>query len=168
MKEIEFNVTERSVIRQKEAPIIVPLLIKLRTPKKVVNAARPPASPLHKYFTWDDEIAAERWRQVEAARLFQSVAVPTVEGKKIAPDNMRFMHSIPARLADVHGKGSATRQYYTLSEVTRDPKLSSALLSDARRDLVNWKNKYSVYATLIRSARFRQAMIEVQNAIDSL
>lgn len=41
----------------------------------VVKAAEDPASPLHKYFTWDDTKAAARWRTEEAGQLIKAVSL---------------------------------------------------------------------------------------------
>lgn len=48
------------------------------TPKDVVDAARPPSSPLHPFFEWDDETAAESWRIETARELIRSVRVEIV------------------------------------------------------------------------------------------
>lgn len=39
------------------------------TRRDVVDAARPPESPLHKHFEWDDTKAAEQWRLDQAGKL---------------------------------------------------------------------------------------------------
>ena len=48
--------------------------------KDVVDAARPKTAPLHCYFTWDDQLAAERFRQMEAGRMVRAIKVYTVSG----------------------------------------------------------------------------------------
>lgn len=45
------------------------------TAKSVVDAARKDSSPLHECFTWDDSLAAERYRLAEAGELIRSVQV---------------------------------------------------------------------------------------------
>ena len=42
-------------------------------PAKVVAIARPPDSALHRYFTWDDQVAAESFRLLEATRVIRAV-----------------------------------------------------------------------------------------------
>lgn len=44
-------------------------------PKRVVDAARDPSHPLHKYFEWDDSVAAEQHREYQARRLIQGVSL---------------------------------------------------------------------------------------------
>jgi hypothetical protein len=45
------------------------------TPDIVVEVARDPASPLHRYFTWDDAEAAASYRLEQARTLIRSVRV---------------------------------------------------------------------------------------------
>lgn len=45
------------------------------TPAVVVDAARPEGSPLHSRFEWDDQVAGEKYRHVQAAHLIRSVKV---------------------------------------------------------------------------------------------
>jgi hypothetical protein len=45
------------------------------TPELVVDAARDPDSPLHEFFTWDNDEAAEKHRLNEARSLIRSIRV---------------------------------------------------------------------------------------------
>jgi hypothetical protein len=44
-------------------------------PGALVELARPEDSPLHGAFTWDDKVAAERWRVDEARSIISSICV---------------------------------------------------------------------------------------------
>lgn len=44
-------------------------------PKEVVNAARDEASPLHGDFTWADDEAAEKYREMEARQIIRAAVV---------------------------------------------------------------------------------------------
>lgn len=48
------------------------------TPRAVVDDARNSDSPLHECFDWNDEIAGDKWRLVQARRLIRSVTIKTV------------------------------------------------------------------------------------------
>ena len=41
----------------------------------VLKDAKKPTSPLHDYFDWDDDVAAQKWRVEQARRLIRSVRV---------------------------------------------------------------------------------------------
>lgn len=47
------------------------------TPDAVVASAKRATSPLHGYFTWDNDAAAEQWRREQARALIRSVQVIT-------------------------------------------------------------------------------------------
>lgn len=56
------------------------------TPKRIVDDSRPPDSPLHACFEWDDADAAERWREQQAGGILRSIVavIPErPEGKPI-------------------------------------------------------------------------------------
>lgn len=44
-------------------------------PENVLKRAENPLHPLHKYFTWDDEKAAEEWRMSQARYLIRSFKI---------------------------------------------------------------------------------------------
>lgn len=53
------------------------------TPAAVIEDARPESSPLHGSFTWDDTVAAGKYRIIEAQRLIRSFTVEVVDrGRK--------------------------------------------------------------------------------------
>jgi hypothetical protein len=58
----------------KDAKIIGPALENLNAEGKgtaadIVDAARPDDAPLHRYFEWDDGVAAERYRETQARHM---------------------------------------------------------------------------------------------------
>lgn len=65
------------------------------TPKAVVDHARNPRSPLHSFFCWDDGVAAERYRIIQARELLR-VRVEII--------NHTIDLSIPAYVRDVDQK----------------------------------------------------------------
>lgn len=53
------------------------------TPSSVVDAARDPASPLHAQFEWDDGVAAERYREIQARKLIGTFHLVVIEEHRI-------------------------------------------------------------------------------------
>jgi hypothetical protein len=78
------------------------------TADDVVEDARNPSSPLHKYFQWDDKIAADNWRRAQARILLSSIRYRVSEGepKKIGFINVRVdsvgRSYVPMNLAEHH------------------------------------------------------------------
>lgn len=85
--------TQAERFSQDDARKIGPELARLmddgkRELKDVVEAARPDDAPLHGYFTWDDALAAERFRQMEAGRMVRAIQVRVTNGGE--------QHAVPA------------------------------------------------------------------------
>ena len=58
------------------------------TPEQIVNKARDESTELHLCFTWDDEIAAEKWRKEEARQITHHLKIKIdeqPEGVDVAP-----------------------------------------------------------------------------------
>lgn len=59
------------------------------TPALVVTEARDPDHPLHHRFEWDDKVAGEKYRRVQAAALIRSVRVTYAQGDDGRPKTVR-------------------------------------------------------------------------------
>ena len=49
------------------------------TPTLVVDTARNANNPLHQHFEWDNDIAGEKYRQVQAAEMIRSIRITAVK-----------------------------------------------------------------------------------------
>lgn len=90
------------------------------TPEQVVDAARDEASPLHVYFEWRDDKAADAYRIEQARSLIRSVTVrvETTDDRLIStPVYVRD----PARREDEQG-------YVALASIKDDPASARAAL----------------------------------------
>lgn len=61
------------------------------TPQQIVDAARDENTELHQCFTWDDSLAAEKWRKHEA-RLIICHLVINSENKDESKPEIRVFH----------------------------------------------------------------------------
>lgn len=98
-------------------------------PQAVVDGARPPESPLHRYFEWNDQRAAEAFRVDQARALIRSIRV-------IDDDDDR---SRPAFLSIRSDAGIA---YRSIQDVLTNADLRERLLAQAKRDLDAWTERY--------------------------
>jgi hypothetical protein len=98
------------------------------TPPAVVEAARSNRHPLHQYFEWDNDVAAEAYRLDQARTLIRSVAV--------VDDNE---DSKPAYLSISDKAGTS---YRAVEEVLDSAELQSAVLAAAERDLIAFEKRY--------------------------
>ena len=83
-------------------------------PTAVVEAAADPDSPLHNYFTWDNDEAAKAYRLEQARRLIRSIRVVIVE------EDVRIV--TPKYVRDVSREPSE-QGYIAVREVVRDPEM---------------------------------------------
>jgi hypothetical protein len=97
-------------------------------PQAVVEGARPPESPLHKYFEWRDEKAAALYRVDQARALIRSI--------RVVDDHER---SRPAFLSI---QADAGRAYRSIADVMGNADLRERLLAQAQRDLDAWTLRY--------------------------
>jgi len=92
-------------------------------PDVVVEKARPPRSPLHAAFEWDDQKAAESHRIWQARTLIKSVVVTQ-------PDHAPQTVYVNVRMTDPDKRG-----YHPLETVIRQPVMLELALMDIRKKL---------------------------------
>lgn len=101
------------------------------TPQVVVDEARDDAHPLHSRFEWDDSVAGEAYRRVQAAELIRSVKVVYAETPEGEERKVRAW--------------SSTRQgngYKPTEEILQDDFSRTLLLRQAEREITALKRKY--------------------------
>ena len=94
------------------------------TPGLVVDTARDPKNPLHSCFEWDDTVAAEKYRIVQAGQLIRSVKV-VYEAPK-GPSTMRAF--VPVRPSD-HGPAN----FMPVAVAMADPDMAVLVLREFER-----------------------------------
>jgi hypothetical protein len=113
------------------------------TPPAVIEAARNNRHPLHRFFEWDDAVAAESYRLDQARTLIRCV--------KIVSDD----HAEPApAFLSISDKGGTS--YRTLQDVMDSADLQNHVLVAAERDLAAFEKRYrslSDICDIIRDAR---------------
>ena len=128
----EFKALYKGADAQKVADEIVSIG-NSATPKQIVDMARDEATELHKCFTWDDAVAAEKYRLHEARRIACHLVIeqePSEDGKPKEP--VRFFHQA------VNGTG-----YRPTEIIYRNIDEYQQLLDTARAELRAFQKKYS-------------------------
>lgn len=100
------------------------------TPTLVVEAAKSKSSPLHGYFTWENNKAAQNYRLLEASMLIRTVRIRVSSGEN--------QITAPAYMLPVRGHGN----YLPTETVIQSEELTSAMMSIARTELAAFKKKY--------------------------
>ena len=111
------------------------------TAQAVVDAAREESSPLHGYFEWDDNKAANEYRLLQARKLIRVVVQPC------EPLDNQPMHVYQSLVTDrvVPGGGYRTTEAILSTEAWRN-----TLLEQAKRELVGVRNKYASLTELAK------------------
>ena len=116
------------------------------TPGNLVDVSRPEDAPLHKAFEWDDNIAAEKYRETQASYIIRSIeVVPESIGKPtrawVSLGNKR-QKSLGSK------KDVPKRQYHAISRVMNDDEKRARLLEQAYSELRSFKRKYETLSEL--------------------
>lgn len=103
------------------------------TPSDLVDESRAEDAPLHGMFTWDDSVAAEKWRMHEARHIIHClVTVVTESVEPVAP--VRAFVSI--------AEGEEKPKFERIDYVLRSESSRSIMLLDAKRDAIAFQRKY--------------------------
>ena len=107
------------------------------TPKQIVDRARDESSELHKCFTWDDAIAAEKYRLTEARQIIRCLV------KEKSPDDNKDAPPIRVFYKTDNGEGYKSTQFI----IKREDEYQ-ALLARAMDELRSFKRKYAMLEEL--------------------
>ncbi|WP_432793642.1 hypothetical protein [Rhodococcus ruber] len=119
------------------------------TPQIVVDEARVETHPLHSRFEWDDAVAGEAYRRVQAAELIRSVKVVYLE----TPEGDR--RSVRAWSSLHEHETPDQRGYIPTQEVLQDEFTRKLLLRQCEREIRDLRRKYGhleEFAELIAAA----------------
>lgn len=104
------------------------------TAKNLVDVSRPEDAPLHKVFNWNDEEAAELYREEQGRRLIRClITVP--EGNKV----------VTRAYFNIEQKES---EYHSINVILESEDLHESLLATALKELKAFKKKYAVLKSL--------------------
>lgn len=108
------------------------------SPSAIVDESRAPGALLHSAFEWDDEEAAERFREVQARQIVRSVVlVSQPEHNEMAPMIRAFV-SLSAPTAD----GPARRVYKPTMEALTNPLEADEIKRRLRHELLALRRRY--------------------------
>jgi polyhydroxyalkanoate synthesis regulator phasin len=97
------------------------------TPEELVNASRDEESPLHGMFEWDDTIAAEKYREVQARKIIRSVEIVMTD----SPVPQRAFQTVEHKT------------YRRIETVMGSEEMRRILLNNAKKELDAFRRKYS-------------------------
>ena len=103
-------------------------------PADVVDESRPDSAPLHPCFEWDDEVAAEKYRKVQAENLIRSITV---------------VHETPTHEpVVVRAFVKPLESYSPIEVVVNSEEQMAALMESALAELKAFQKKYEILSQL--------------------
>ncbi len=108
------------------------------TPAAVVEASRPADAPLHHRFEWDDSIAGERYREVQAAQIIRSVKVTRHTDTERGPIQVRAFLAVGE--SDQDDAPPKAWTYTALDDLSADAM--AAILAQMEKDVSAIRRKY--------------------------
>lgn len=166
-KIVGYEPVEGSHISKKDAVLYGAELTRLAEaglgkPEDWPVAARSADSPLHRYFTWDNEVAGDKWRVQEARQLKSSIILLTQKpnGGEITRGPILF--SIQSRSSE----DGPERSYQTYRMVAQDEDKVRQVIQEARKSLDSWAARYESYRKLF--PEFGQKYVPVFDAIEQI
>lgn len=109
------------------------------TPAIVVDEARDQHHPLHHRFEWDDELAGEAYRRVQAAQLIRSVKIAYADAPNGGQKRVRGF--LPVRRQQDDELEQHTT-YQPTEEVLQDPFQRALVLREFDREWRRFKARY--------------------------
>lgn len=111
-------------------------------PARLVDAARKDTSPIHNLFTWDNKVAADKWRTHEARQIINALTVTMqMNGEQVsAPAFLSVGHVVATQDA---GEG-----YRPLSVVISDDAFAREAMADVVMRLRAIRRRYETIEAL--------------------
>lgn len=106
------------------------------TAASVLADAKLPHSPLHTFFEWDDNAAAQKYRLEQARKLVRSVRVVIEREGGI---------EVSARAFIVVTEGDEDKKYLPVAEVMSDADYREQVIERALHEAESWRARYEAF-----------------------
>ena len=104
-------------------------------PSDVVELARDENTALHNLFTWDDSVAAERYREHEAGCILRNIVIVNKDKTGDDKDKVVVVRAIMST-------NERTKEYTTVQRIVTNKDSYARLLAAALAELTAFKKKY--------------------------
>lgn len=110
------------------------------TPYDVVQEARRHSSPLHPYFEWDDQKAAEEYRKRQAGHLIRCVVLAEHENYELTRPIRAFVNI---------AESDTENSYESVIDVLSDDRMREQVLAHLQQSLDEHKEKLEIFEELV-------------------
>jgi hypothetical protein len=124
----------------------------------IVDAARDPASPLHRYFEWNDTTAAALHRVATAEQLIRRVRVTIIPADDAAPVRVRAyvatreLKDAATAIGDTDTADAPAGSYRALEDIAGQTAFEAAVLDSIRVDIRRLSRKHAGHQAVFRAA----------------
>lgn len=101
------------------------------TPKTLLDANRDEDTPLHDYFEWRDDVAAEKYREEQARYIIRSIIIVSEEDEK--PEVRAYCPVIV----------DSNPEFKHIDTVIKSTDLTQQMLENAKKELFAFQVKYN-------------------------
>lgn len=121
---------------------------------QVLEKARDSKSALHRYFEWDDTLAAEAHRLTQAEQLVRRVHVTLIPAGAVESVRVRAfiatrdLHDAATAEGDTDVADAPAGSYRMLGDVTGSPAYEAAVLQQIESDVKRLRYKYRLHSQL--------------------
>ncbi len=105
------------------------------TPEMLVDVSRPEDAPLHSAFEWNDETAAEKYRESQARYIIRSLEVQRESSE-------------PTRAFVTLKRTESTHEYHSIGAILRNSEDTAMMLDRAKSEMEAFRRKYGKLAEL--------------------
>lgn len=102
----------------------------LVSPRALLERSRAPASPTHKYFEWDDTLAAEQHRLHQARQLIRAITIE-VDGEEVRK-----------YCSPIYIEEFKENRYIDIRKAIKDTDIWKEILGRALKDAQLWQKRY--------------------------
>jgi hypothetical protein len=115
------------------------------TPDDVLRNAKSESSPIHDCFEWDDTVAGEKFRFIQAAMLIRSVKVRVETHPQEEPKIVRAFVSVTT---ETDKTDESINKYVPLESALRNEGYRHQMIENALRELKAFQRKYALLSEL--------------------
>jgi hypothetical protein len=112
----------------------------------VVDSARHPDHALHRFFVWDNDVAGEQYRLMQARALIRKVLV-------VGPNGDEDGAPVPGYVSLKTDRKKKGGGYRKTSEVVNNKQLLAELEETAKRDIEGVLKRYEMLKALVAKVR---------------
>jgi len=126
--------------------------------KELLARAKPKDSPIHNKFTWDDNIAGEKYRHHQAAYYIRAFDFQYVDERGKAAKKVRWLQTIKLVKSDGQAQQRAPM---TMPDVLSDERALENVVETALGEMQSWVRRYEALESVAKLAPIFRAARKV-------